>query len=647
MMPSTAYCPGQLHETAGILYYMVTAAELPRLDEPSAARITRLWAFLRRHRLFVAFLALAFALRLVTMLGYGPALWFNDSYEYVSGAVNPDRPSALRPNGYSFWLLLLRPLHSFALVTFVQHLMGLGIAVLVYALLRKKFGLPGWGATLAAVPVLFDAYQIQLEHLIMSDTMFMLLVVGVITLVLWHRKMSWRLGAVVGLLLALTALTRSIGLPILALVVVYMLVKRTGWKTITAMVTACALPVLGYMAWFASAHGNFAMTNSDGAILYMRTALFADCKKMNVDPRKELELALLCISAPPSERDFSGQKYLWWAQNGQRFHAFGVGSTFTPEMNQAAGTFAKRAILSQPLDYLAIVAGDFFRAFHWGRPRFPDANTYRQYEFLPENKILPAWASNRGSTDTDALKYDPSLRTALIRGKTSVIGTEVHDPWGVFMQGYQRVVRLPGIVIGVLLLIGLAGVAVRWRKLGGPLLLPWLASFGLILAPAATAEFDYRYLLPAVPLACMAAAIALRRGFARSGSMAAPGALPTPGSAADTDPPADTGSHPAPSPLPEPSPLPVPSSMTAPDPLPAPGSAADTEPLPASGSAADPGFLPASGSMTGPGFLPVPGSVTVPGSPTSAGRPGSPAMPGSSIRPSSETAFASTTASAE
>ncbi|MBB2913336.1 hypothetical protein FHS43_004640 [Streptosporangium becharense] len=492
---------------------MVTVAERPRLDAPTADWASRLRAFLHRHRLFAAALALGFLLRVITMLGYGPALWFNDSYEYVSGAVNPERPSALRPNGYSFLLLLLRPLHSFAAVTFVQHLMGLGIAVLVYALLRRRFGLPGWGATLAAAPVLFDAYQIQLEHLIMSDTMFILLVVGVVTLVLWHRRVSWRLGAVIGLLLALTALTRSIGLPILALVVVYLLVKRTGWKPITAMVTACAVPVVGYMAWFSSAHGNFAMTNSDGAILYMRTSLFADCKKMGIDPRKELELALLCISAPPSERHFSGQKYLWWAQNGQRFHAFGVGSTFTPAMNKTAGQFAQRAIVSQPLDYLAIVAGDFFRAFHWGRPRFPDANTYRQYEFLPEDKILPGWASYRGNADTDAQKYDPGLRTAQIRGKLSVVGTEVHDPWAGFMQGYQRVVRLPGIVLGVLLLVGLAGVVARWRLLGGPVLLPWLAAFGLILAPAATAEFDYRYLLPAVPLACMAAAISLRRGL--------------------------------------------------------------------------------------------------------------------------------------
>ncbi|MFF5206561.1 hypothetical protein [Streptosporangium sp. NPDC000396] len=493
---------------------MVTVAEPPRLDAPSAIWRARLWAFVRRHHIFVAALAAAFALRVVTMLGYGPALWFNDSYEYVSGAVNPERPSALRPNGYSFWLLLLRPFHSFGLVAFTQHLMGLGIAVLVYALLRKKFGLPGWGATLATVPVLFDGYQIQLEHLVMSDTMFMLLVVGVVTLVLWHRKVSWRLGAMIGLLLALTALTRSIGLPILALVVVYMLVKRTGWKPITAMVTACAIPVLGYMAWFASAHGNFAMTNSDGAILYMRTALFADCGKMKIDPREELDLALLCINKPPDQRSFSGQNYLWFTNGGQRFHAFGTGSTFTSKVNKSAGDFAKRAILSQPGDYLARVGLDFVRVFRWDRPRFPDYATFLQYEFPFEAKVLPSWSSpSRSTTDRDAQSYDPSLPTEEINGLQRVIGTEIHKPWAGFIKGYQQIVRLPGLVLGVLLLIGLAGVVARWRRLGGPVLLPWLAAFGLLLAPAATAEFDYRYVLPAVPLACLAAAISLRHGF--------------------------------------------------------------------------------------------------------------------------------------
>ena len=43
---------------------------------------------------------------------------------------------------------------------------------------------------------------------------------------------------------------------------------------------------------------------------------------------------------------------------------------------------------------------------------------------------------------------------------------------------------------------------------GGPATVPWLISVALIVAPAMTAEFDYRYVLPAVPFACLAAAMA-------------------------------------------------------------------------------------------------------------------------------------------
>jgi hypothetical protein len=494
---------------------MVSVAEITPVDHSAPGRAARWLSFLRRHRVFAAAFGVGAVLRFITMLGYGPAMWFNDSYEYVSVALHP-RPHPIRPDGYSFWLMLLKPFHSFALVVFTQHLMGLATACLIYALLRIKFRLPKWGATLAAAPVLFDAYQIQLEQLVMSDTMFMLLVVGVITLVLWKRRLSWKAGAVVGLLLAMTWLTRSIGLPVLALVVLYLLVKRTGWRPITAVVTACAIPVMVYMGWFASVYGKFAMTNSDGLILYMRTAIFADCSKMHIDKYKEVQLLLLCINDPVNQRKEYAQWYLWGqgshdgTATGEVLHRWGVQKKWSEITNDAASAFATRAIMSQPGDYLKVVARDFLRSFHWSRPRFPDENTYNMYEFKPyvqyddngQPKRLPKWSSFAGGrTDTDAFSYE--------QGPPE---TDIVHPWADIMAGYQKVFYLRGIMLGGILLIGMYGVVVRWRTFGGPVVLPWLGAVGLLLAPAATAEFDYRYVLPAVPLACVAAAITLRKG---------------------------------------------------------------------------------------------------------------------------------------
>ena len=55
------------------------------------------------------------------MLGFPPAIWYaGDSISYVTSALNLS-PGISRVSGYSVLLVLLRPLHSFALVTSVQH----------------------------------------------------------------------------------------------------------------------------------------------------------------------------------------------------------------------------------------------------------------------------------------------------------------------------------------------------------------------------------------------------------------------------------------------------------------------------------------------------------------------------------------------
>ena len=88
------------------------------------------------------------------------------------------------------------------------------------------------------------------------------------------------------------------------------------------------------------------------------------------------------------------------------------------------------------------------------------------------------------------------------------------EPFAGIIRVWQRYVWLPGSVYGAILAVGLGGMVLAWRRLGGEATMPWLISVGLIVIPAATAEFDYRYVLPAVPFACLAAAMAFGRDTA-------------------------------------------------------------------------------------------------------------------------------------
>src|SRR6202034_3380244 len=90
--------------------------------------------------------------------------------------------------------------------------------------------------------------------------------------------------------------------------------------------------------------------------------------------------------------------------------------------------------------------------------------------------------------------------------------TDVVAPFATIIRGYQEYVWLPGTVYGLILLLGAGGIVLDWRRLGGDALLPWTISLALIVIPAATAEFDYRYVLPAVPFACLAAVMAFAPG---------------------------------------------------------------------------------------------------------------------------------------
>ncbi|MFG2007358.1 hypothetical protein ACGFNU_50235 [Spirillospora sp. NPDC048911] len=468
---------------------------------PRRARLQGLGArvrpFLSAHWPFLIILAAGLSLRVITMLGYRWAMWFNDAFQYVQTALE-NEPHIVRPNGYVFFLQALEPFHSFALITTVQHLMGLGIAVMIYALLRRRLGAARWVATLAAAPVVLDAYQIQLEHMILSDVPFTFLMTGLVTLILWWRDITAVRGAALGALLALTVLTRSVGMALLLVVLVYLVIRRVRWTTLAAAVVACAIPLMGYAMWFKAEHGKFGLSNSSGPFLYARVMKFADCHKIKNLPVEEMPL---CTQVPATDRP-SSQFYVW----GNSSPLLRLpGDMFNNDKSAEAGRFAKRAILAQPGDYFQAMAYDVVRVFFWNRTVFPDKFTYELYQFRTTAAPNPDWAV----PFTDAYEHGPA-------------DTRVVEPFAGVMRFYQKWFYLRGTLLGVILLVAAAGL-IRRRDWFGRALLPLGAVAGLLVTPAASAEFDYRYVVPAIPMACLAAALAWVPGRHRR-----PGVPPSP-----------------------------------------------------------------------------------------------------------------------
>jgi hypothetical protein len=458
------------------------------------------------NRLFAVVLVPALALRVAAELGYRWQSWFNDSFTYVRAAVTLT-PNTTRPSGYPLYLWLLSPAHSYLLVTASQHLMGLLVAVMIYAIARHRFGAPAWIAVLATVPVLYDGFEIQLEHLIMADTLFLFLAMAAVTVVLWSPRPSWRACLAAGLLLGASSAVKPTGLPLLAALAVYVIIAHwRGWPSLLAGLVACGVafagPAGGYEAWYKSAHGEFAMTDSTGVFLYSRVMTFADCSQMSLPT----DLLPLCTSVPPGQRPIA-QAYIWTSASPLLRYPEPM---FSPTVNKLAERFAIAAIEAQPLDYARAVWDDTVRSFDWNRSVFPNGQTYDAYLFSPQPVAVPA-GSYRGYQSIEAYYARGNPQTVVV------------NPFAAVIRDYQRYVWLPGTVFWLILLVGLFGIVRRWRRAGKAALLPWLCSLALIVSPAATAEFDYRYVTTAVPFACLAAAMAFgTAGLARRGPGGSP-----------------------------------------------------------------------------------------------------------------------------
>jgi peptidoglycan/LPS O-acetylase OafA/YrhL len=74
---------------------------------------------------------------------------------------------------------------------------------------------------------------------------------------------------------------------------------------------------------------------------------------------------------------------------------------------------------------------------------------------------------------------------------------------------YQYLIHLPGPMLGLIFLTGLAGLFIPRRRTAAGALI-WVSAAVIIALPVAEHEYTFRYAIPAIPLACLAAALILR-----------------------------------------------------------------------------------------------------------------------------------------
>ena len=485
----------------------VTEEASPQAARGFRAALPDLPGLIRRHWIFSIALGVAVLPRLVAMIGFQPAVLFRlDTYDYLWGAVHLS-PNVVNPSGYSVFLWVLRPFHSLVLVAALQHVIGLGIATMVYALVRR-YGLPDWGATLAAAPVLFDPAQILAEQFIMADLLAMALLVGSFTVLLLHRPPSLGRVVVAGLMMGVSVTIRPTTLPLVLLVPLFLLLRKAGWRRAGASLLAGAIPVLGYMSWFAAVHSSFNLTSSNGLFLWSRTMSFANCAVI----KPPADLQALCPNAQPGPlaqadpaKRWQPKRYLWNHQAWQWRHEHSgfVPDTaaFTPANNARALRFAIDAISAQPFAYLGVVTSETLQPF-------AQTNVLRFPAVQPHTALGLDKAEYRYAIG--AVHAYTGSNQGVARDLGYSYGARLHSPYVSLMDEYQHIVFLPGPAFALIMLTGLAGIFLPRRRTAVAALL-WISAVTIMVLPTAEHEYTYRYVLPAVPLACIAAAIALRK----------------------------------------------------------------------------------------------------------------------------------------
>jgi hypothetical protein len=465
----------------------LTDSALARVDAASGPEWwNRLRPALGRHWLFAAVFTLGFALRVVTELAYRPALLYIDSYRYLDLLEELD-PTKSLPVGYD--IFVLHPflwIGNFTTVVTVQHVLGLAMGVAIYVVLLRC-GVRPWIAAIATVPILLDAYQLQIEQNLMSEAFFETLVLAAVVVLLWNHRPSYGALVVAGLLLGTAVSVRLVGGALLVPAAAFAMVRSpSGWPRLwrtAAIVMAFLLPVIAYAGYFYSVSGVFGLTRTDAHVMYGRAATIVDCRALLV-PLKERPL---CPTEPLGHRKGVDE----YAHDPSIASRLGLEKGTE---NELLRDFSRRVFINQPLDLAHAVLTDFVKVFAWDRTTTTGDVQVSRWQFQTS---YPTFGFNPATKGRQYGGGGPNVNTSLAK----------------FLRGYQlNVGFVPGPLLGLAFLAGLLGGLGVGRARGSGLraacLLPTLCGL-LLLASADAFEFSWRYQLPALVLAPLGGALGL------------------------------------------------------------------------------------------------------------------------------------------
>ncbi len=473
----------------------------------------------RRHWLLTLLLVAGLTLRILTQIAYQPALLYNDSTKYLLGAYPGDDPPGYR--------IVLQPLLAVAnldTVAALQHLFGLAMAVVLYAVLLRR-GAPRWLAALAMAPLLLDAYQLQIEQMIMPNVMFEVLIVAGLAALLWEpRPRPWMV-VTGGLALGASATAAQVGEVFLLPALLYVLLTiGGGWrlrlKQAAVLCVAFALPILfGSFSNYLSIH-RFSLAPYSSGTIYGRMAEAADCATLKV-PADE---RILC---PAAQQKLLGPDGLDHDKGSpiKTFHD-----------SAKVRDFWHQVVLQQPLNVTRAVGADALKLFALTRDGAHGDPPIARWQFQTYYPVsFPYVTLVNGEIVFGTFTPDGVEKTIGTGAQFGAAHPTVVQPLAHFLRGYQlRGGYTPGPLFLLTVLAGLAGSLVAFRRRVTPAvtaaracLLFFTAGVAVLLV-SDVFEFSWRYQLPALVTLPPAGALALTIVLLRRRGSRPPAAAPRP-----------------------------------------------------------------------------------------------------------------------